>query len=195
MRARTAIQKVRMPAPIEAKQKKSSQVRSINVIRHESILKSGNKELIIPNNDNKSSSSNFQTTFPPISNRPLTSLSYSERRECICDSMALGSLRAFDAAHKHHAEELEKDFEKQWKEQERLRKWKTEQAHSKISTKRRERDKGILEKIVNLRNQQRREYIERGVSPENVPLYLNRQPLPKEDRAVYKKLSPIFYWG
>ena len=194
MRTRTAIRKVRMPAPIENKREKTLQVQSIDGGRQENSL---NKEEtnIINNNDNKSYTRNMQTTFPPISNRPLTSLSYSERRECICDFMALGSLRAFDAAHKHHAEELEKDFEKQWKEQERLRLWKTARSKSQISTRRRERDKGVLEKIVNLRNQQRREYIERGVTPENVPLYLNRRPLPKEDRAVYKKLSPIFYWG
>ena len=194
MRASTAIKKVRMPAPVETNPKKSPKVRSINVFRHEkSNFNKANSNVSI--NNDKSSSPNFQSTFPPISNRPLTSLSHSERRECICDIMALGSLRAFDAAHRHHAEELEKDFEKQWKEQERLRMWRTAQAQSKISTRRKERDKGVLEKIVDLRNQQRREYIENGVNPENVPLYINRRPLPREDRAIYRKPSPIFYWG
>ncbi|KAK8878627.1 hypothetical protein M9Y10_005407 [Tritrichomonas musculus] len=191
MRTKTAIQKVRMPAPIETNPRKSVQVHSINVIRHKKTSNNDNNESM----NDESYSPNFQSTFPPISNRPLTSLSYSERRECICDIMALGSLRAFDAAHKHHAEDLEKDFEKQWKEQERLRLWRAAQAQSKISTRRKERDKGVLEKIVSLRNQQRREYIERGVNPENVPQYINRRPLPKEDRAIYRKTSPVFYWG
>mgnify|MGYP001085194163 CR=1 FL=1 len=141
MRAQTAIQKVRMPAPIEVKRKKKSQIRSTNEIQPDNSLKNNNNETF-----NKSQTANFQTTFPPISNRPLTSLSYSERRECICDFMALGSLRAFDAAHKHHAEELEKDFEKQWKEQERLRLWKAAHSRSQISTRRKDRDRGVLEK-------------------------------------------------
>ncbi|OHT09276.1 hypothetical protein TRFO_21838 [Tritrichomonas foetus] len=167
--AQSAIRKVRMPAPIESHSPRSNQSESM--------------------------AAEYQSKFPPISTRPLSSLSYSEKRDCISDIMALGSLRAFDAAHRHQAEIMEKDFNRQWKDQERYRKWKTRQSQSRISTRRKDRDRGVLESIVSQRNQKRRDFIASGVPPDSVPLYMTRHPLPKEDRAIYTRPNHVFFWG
>lgn len=124
--------------------------------------------------------------------RPRTALSFTERRDCISDEMGLGRLRAFDAFHKNHHIELERDFEKRWAEQERLRIWKSNQMQGKIMVKSKEKDRGILESIVNQRNS------ERKLLPahERDSVKIGRKPLPKEDRAIYNISSRrIFFWG
>ena len=124
--------------------------------------------------------------------RPRTSLSYDERRDCISDEMGLGRLRAFDVFHKNHHIELERDFEKRWAEQERLRIWKSNQVQGRILVKSKEKDRGILESIVNERNRERKllPVHERGT------VTVGRKPLPKEDRAIYNTSTRrVFFWG
>lgn len=131
-----------------------------------------------------------------VSNRPLTSLSYAERRECISDYLAAGSLRAFDAKHKHRTAVLEKSLEKQWEEQERVRLWRTAHMRNQITSRRRERDKGVLESIVDTRNKQRKEFLSKGISTEKISNYMGRMSLPKETRAVHQRQNkPVFFWG
>ena len=138
----------------------------------------------------------FASKFPSINPRPLTSLSYEEKRACISDVVAQGCIRAFNSAHKHHVAAAEKDFIRQWQNNERYREWKARQTAKKIFPPKKERDRGVLESIVSQRNQKRKEYIARGIPPERVQKYIDRQPLPKEDRAVYQRRDhPVFFWG
>ena len=124
--------------------------------------------------------------------RPKSSLSQSERRDCLGDELGLGRLRAFDAFHRRRQQELEKEFRRTWTEQERYRVWRARQVQSSIGLKTKEKDRGILESIISQRDNERKV----AAASQRANITVGRRPLPKEDRAVYHDRSRrVFYWG
>ena len=124
--------------------------------------------------------------------RPRTALSQIDRRDSLGDDLGLGRLRAFDAFHRHHQQELERESRRSWAEQERIRVWRARQAHSRIGLRTKEKDRGILESIVSKRDSDRK-----LVPPsQRSNVFIGRRPLPKEDRAIYHEATRrVFYWG
>lgn len=68
------------------------------------------------------------------------------------DDMSNGIYRAFDLYHRLHVKSSVETSEKNWYEQERLRKWRSEQAISSLGMKQKTRDKHVIEAIIADRN-------------------------------------------
>jgi hypothetical protein len=83
---------------------------------------------------------------------PLAALSCHERSIRLNHLVSLGTQRAFDSFHRRQREDLERDSDRRWREQERLRNWRVRRASGRLFFRKSERDKGIIEDIVTQRN-------------------------------------------
>jgi hypothetical protein len=125
--------------------------------------------------------------------KPRSSLSDNERRDCLSNDISLGKLRAFDALQRHHRADMERDLEKRWKEQDRLRVWRVNHSRALLGRRKPDRDRGVIEAIWTRRNDERR-----TMTPEEGKSWKGRigePPLPKDDRAIYARATHVFYWG
>jgi hypothetical protein len=76
-------------------------------------------------------------------------------------------------------------------EQERLRVWKARHARELIKYHSKERDRGVIESIVQKRNTEKKK-----AAVENRQPMLGRPELPPEDRAIYSEASErVYFWG
>jgi hypothetical protein len=123
-----------------------------------------------------------------------STLASMQHRDCLSDDVAAGRLRAFSLSHRHHKEVLEREFERQSKDQERMRKWAGSRGRRELFQWKPQRDKGIIEDIA------RHWGFNRTSMTATDPL--TKAPggqalrLPKENRAIYAQTpSHIFYWG
>jgi hypothetical protein len=104
---------------------------------------------------------------------------------------ALGCYRAFDLFYQRQKRDLERHFARECLEAERLQNRCTRQPRSRLSTRARPRDEGVIERIVEQRDSNRRA----SADPPVGKGVLARPVLPKENRALYCSSEPVFYWG
>jgi hypothetical protein len=135
--------------------------------------------------------SRFEAPLSPSMAVPVYEL---RSHDVFCDDAALARLRSFDIFYRHRQEELKRDSERRWSEQERVRRWRAKQVRSRLFLPRRVKDDGIIEDIVVKRNNERR-----SITPEERRLgrgMIGRPRLPRGEGAV--SVDPrdrTFYWG
>jgi hypothetical protein len=88
---------------------------------------------------------------------------------------------------------MERDLEKQWKEQEQLRVWQVNHSRALIGFRKPDRDRGIIEAIWTHRNDECKTAVSEDRKSKIVRI--GRPPLPRDDRALYPQATRVFYWG
>ena len=117
--------------------------------------------------------------------RPSTT--YLTTRECINDDISLFKYKVFETSHKKRVNLLTENQKKEWNQENKFRNWKSKTTFQSLKSKKKEKDKQILENIVNLKKNER--------NLNNNENIFSTFKLPKEDRAIYQNRERLFYWG